>query len=142
MSQGSGSGYGGGDYNSGGYTPSNNQSYNQSQGLGGTLTVIMVFGVIWAVWSFLFGIACIAIMDEFLYYGGGLALTGGLSIVSGLLAILCCVFIYQQKNHMMACILCLIGSLIGLYTGLIFCGVIGIVFFILMLTKEKNRFSS
>jgi len=127
----------------------NNYTYNAgpSQGLGGTLTLILVLGIIWAVYSIISGITLIAGGGLFAGllggFGGGAAFVafGVIYLIGGLLAILSCMYIYGLKEHDKACLYCLIGSIIALATGAILGGIIGILFYFL-LKKEKNRFTS
>jgi len=126
--------------------PNYNRDYNgNSQGLGGTLTIILVLGIIWAILSIISGMYCIAggsVLGTFLFFSGGfLIVVGILSFISGLFALLCCINIHKLENHSKACTYCLVGSILGLLTGGILAGVIGIVFYFLM-KNEKGRFSS
>jgi hypothetical protein len=126
--------------------PNYNGNYNRdSQGMGGTLTIILVFGIIWAILSVISGIISIlggSLLGTLLYFGGGfMVIVGILSFLSGLFALLCCINIYKLENHSKACTYCLIGSIIALLTGGILPGIIGIIFYFLM-KKENGRFSS
>ena len=133
---------------SGGYNQNNNQQYNnqQSQGLGGTLTLIVVLGLIWAILSIISGLYCLfwgAAVEAYFGYGlGGIVIVLGiLSLLSGLFAILSCVYIIKLEKFSQARTYCLVGSIIAIFTGGIIAGVIGIVFFIIM-KDQKSRFKS
>ncbi|MDR1405143.1 MAG: zinc ribbon domain-containing protein [Candidatus Methanoplasma sp.] len=116
---------------------------NNTSSLGGTLTVILVLGILWAIISIISGLACI--------FGGGflfsffagpvLIIIGILSFVSGLFALLSCMNIFRLEKHHDAYIYCLIGSILGLITGGIIAGAIGIAF-AFILKKEQYRFKS
>ncbi|MDR1954408.1 MAG: zinc-ribbon domain-containing protein [Candidatus Methanoplasma sp.] len=142
MSQGSGSDS---NKNSGqNFNTQINNSFQGMGGMGGTLTIIFVLGLLWAIGSFLSGIYFIAMGDSFsfFFYGGTLLIVAGvLSLVSGLLALLSCMNIYKLEKHEQACLFCLIGSLIGLFTGGVIAGIVGIIFYFLM-KNEKYRFKS
>lgn len=128
----------------------NNQNNNQQSGgtqyippgLGGTLTIILILGILWAIGSLLAGLYFAAFGGSFLFYGAGIILgIGILCILGGVLALVSCMFIYKLENHKMAFMTCLIGSIIALVTGGIIIGIIGIVFAFL-LNKEQYRFKS
>ena len=123
------------------YGPSIN-AHNSSQGLGGTLTIILVLGIIWAIISIVSAVMCFTVGSFYYFFGGGFVIAlGVLSLVGGLMALLSCLYIYKLEKHNEAYLLCLFGSIIALFTGGIIAGVIGIIFAFL-LKKEKYRFSS
>ena len=139
----------GGDSYNGGYSQSNSPQHNNSlsQGMGGTLTIIFILGIIWGIISIILGFACFAGASIIVtMIGGEVAaaigyVVGIISIVGGIIALLSCMKIYKFEDHNGACSLCLIGSIIALFTGGIIVGVVGIVFY-LLLKKEGNRFHS
>jgi len=115
-----------------------------ADGLGGTLTIILVLGILWAISSIISGIACM-VGGSFLSF---LPVTGAVYIgvgilyfIGGLFALLSCMFIFKLENFNKAYTYCLIGSIIALLTGGVIIGVIGIVFALLM-KKEQFRFKS
>ena len=113
--------------------------------MGGTLTIIMVLGIIWAIISFIVGIlsllggGILAVLGDVTAAVG--IVVGILSIIGGILALISCIYIYRLEKHKEACTFCLIGSIIALVTGGIIIGIIGIVFYFL-LKKEGSRFRS
>ena len=117
----------------------NSGPQQSTQGLGGTLTIILVLGILWAMASMIAGIGLIGLGTGFAFIEGTVA--GAIYLLGGICALLSCIFIYKQENHNLAFILCLIGSIIALYTGVIIIGIIGIVFAFL-LNKEKYKFKS
>ena len=124
------------------YGPNSGPSGGSQQGtadLGGTLTIILVFGLLWMVGSLIYGAACFAGAG---YYMSALDTTvvtiGVMSVLSGIFALLTCIFIFMRKNHTLALIFCFIGSAIALIFVI---GVVGL-FFAFMLSKEKHRFTS
>lgn len=129
------------NYNSGwanNYGP-NNAPQQSAQGLGGTLTIILVLGILWAIGAIIDGILLVAGGGYFLSFGGTwLIFFGILSIVSGAFALMSCIYIYKQEKHNEAFLFCLIGSIIALPFVV---GIVGIIFAFL-LNKEKYRFKS
>ncbi|MDR3075534.1 MAG: hypothetical protein LBU30_05820 [Candidatus Methanoplasma sp.] len=138
--------YGGGNYNQN-QNPSNNYGPSGgpqgSSGLGGTLTIILVLGIIWAVCAIVSGILLFAGGSVFIFFltGPVLIVAGILSLLSGLFALLCCMNIYKLEKHHDAYVYCLIGSILALFVGGIIAGVLGIIFAFL-LKKEQYRFKS
>lgn len=118
------------------YRPSND--HKDSGGLGGTLTVIMVMGILWGVASILLG-ALFMIGFSFMYLIG--PLVGWLCLTGGVLAIVSCIFICKLEKYQIAFACCLIGSIIALITGGIVIGIVGIIFAVLLNTK-KYKFRS
>jgi len=138
MSQGSGNNSGN-NYNQNAGPQYNS---NQSRDMGGTLTIIMVLGILWAIGTIGVAIVCFLGEGYLFYFTGGLLFVAGiLSLLCGLFTLLSCINIYKLENHQQACTYCLIGSIIALVVGGIIIGVVGIVFYFLM-KNEKNRFSS
>lgn len=126
------------------YGPNTGQQQNAPQGLGGTLTIILVLGVIWAIGSLAYGILYMLGGSFLLFFpvaGGVLIGVGVVYFIGGLFALLSCYYIFKQEKHNDAYILCLISSIIALFTGYVFVGIIGILFAFL-LKKEKYRFKS
>jgi predicted RNA-binding Zn-ribbon protein involved in translation (DUF1610 family) len=123
----------------------NAQNNNQSQGMGGTLTVIFVLGIIWGILSVISGILLVMGGGAFAFlfeFGAGLfIIIGILSFLSGLFAILCCINIYKLEKFDQARTFCLIGSIIAFVTGGIIAGIIGIIFYFIM-RDQKSRFKS
>ncbi|MCL2296533.1 MAG: zinc ribbon domain-containing protein [Methanomassiliicoccaceae archaeon] len=120
------------------YGPSN-APQQSAQGLGGTLTIILVLGILWAIVSLLAGVALIALGVGFIFIAG--PVVGAVCLLGGIITLLSCMYIYKLENHKNAFILCLIGSIIALLTGGILVGIIGIIFAFL-LNNEKYRFKS
>jgi len=126
------------------YGPNGGQQQNTTHGLGGTLTMILVLGVIWAAGSIIWGVLYMLGGTYLLFFpfaGAVLVGVGLLYLVGGLLALLSSIYIYRQEKYDEAHLFCLIGSVIALFTGYIIAGIVGIVFAFL-LKKEKYRFRS
>lgn len=128
------------------YGPSNNSSYQGYHGLGGTLTIIMALGILWAIYSVIGGIICMfgwgLLTGIYGDLGTGVyVVIGVLSVISGLLAFLACKNIYNLEEQKKTFNYCLIGSILGLITGGIIAGIVGIVF-ALLISKESYRFRS
>lgn len=122
----------------------NQQSYQNGHnctghGLGGTLTIILVLGLLWAIGSLMLGIFILAFGIPFFYLAGVMA--GAVCLGGSAFAFISCVNIYMQKNHQLALVCCILGSVIAIFTGGIIAGVVGIIFAFL-LSKEKYRFTS
>jgi len=135
MSQGSGNNY------SSSHNQNTGPQYNsnQDQSMGGTLTLIFVLGIIWALISGLTGIFCLIGGSAIYYYDGSILMVVGLLfILSALFAFLSCINIYKLENHQQASIFCLIGSILAI-PALV--GIIGVIFYFVM-QKEKSRFKS
>jgi len=125
------------------YGPNSGQQQS-AQGLGGTLTIILVLGILWAIGSIIVGIFCFAGSSLYYFLPGGAAIMAGLGVlclVGGIFAMLSCMYIYKQENHQQAFLFCLFGSIIALVTGGVIAGIIGIIFAFL-LKNEKYRFKS
>lgn len=141
MSQGNSNNQGGGydqNYNQNNQKPHSDFS---TGGMGGTLTIIFVLGVVWAIAAIISAILMIAFAGLFPFFIGPLSIIGGIIyIVSGLFAVLSCICIYKLEDHKNACTYCLIGSIFALL-GSILGGIIGLVFYFL-LKKEGYRFKS
>jgi predicted RNA-binding Zn-ribbon protein involved in translation (DUF1610 family) len=132
---------------------SGNRNQNTSQGLGGTLTLILVLGVIWALFCILGGILTMVsggfyemlIEDYFSITISGLAelmfIIGLITLIGGICCLVSCVRIFQLEKHDQATALCAVSSVIALFTGGLIVGIIGLIFWYL-LKKEKHRFSS
>ncbi|MDR2699053.1 MAG: hypothetical protein LBB30_05200 [Candidatus Methanoplasma sp.] len=103
--------------------------------MGGTLTIIFVLGLIWAIscmlsilsalylYSLLSGLE-IYYSDISFYSFYGLFLNKSfiivsavIGVVSGLCAMVCCAYIYKLENHQRACMLCLVGSILAILSG-------------------------
>ncbi|MDR2699054.1 MAG: zinc ribbon domain-containing protein [Candidatus Methanoplasma sp.] len=128
----------------GGYNQNNGPQYGSSsgQGMGGTLTIIFVLGILWILGSALFGLFCFIAEGAVLFYSGGLLIVAGvLCFACALFTLLSCINIYKLENYQQACMYCLIGSIIALFAAVIIVGVVGIIFYFLM-KNEKNRFRS
>ena len=108
--------------------------------MGGTLTIIFVLGILWAIIALISGIAMMALGGLLFFEGVAAIVVGIIYIVSGIFAILSCINIYKLENHKTACTYCLIGSILALI-GSILGGIIGLVFYFL-LKKENYRFKS
>jgi len=112
---------------------------SQDQSMGGTLTLIFVLGVIWALIAGVTGLVSLIGGGALYYYDGAILMVVGLLfILSALFAFLCCMNIYKLENHQQASIFCLIGSILAI-PALV--GVIGVIFYFVM-QKEKSRFKS
>jgi len=112
-----------------------------SGGMGGTLTIIFVLGLIWVLISALYGIYCLTVGGVFFFFGGPfLIVIGVLSFVSAICAIICCLNIYKLEKFQQTSTLLLIGSILALITSILG-GILGIVFYFL-LKNEKHRFRS
>jgi len=150
-----------GNVNGGGYNQNNNPQNNSGRGrnMGGTLSVIFLCGLLWAVLHILGAIALVAIygfisdiglsyssiyplyglIPEDLYIPY-LVITSIFGLLSAVCALICCRYLYKLENHKRACMSCLIGSIFALCGGSLV-GIVGIVFYFLI-KNEKNRFSS
>lgn len=127
----------------------NQQNYNnappQSQGLGGTLTIILVLGILWALYAIIYGAVYLAVGGVFIEYGGAFAIIFGvLAVLSGIFALITCVYIYKQEKFKEAFTFILVGSVLAIVAypvSFVILGVIGIVFAFL-LKKEQYKFKS
>ena len=122
------------------------QNPARSQSMGGTLTLILVLGVIWAIISIIGGIACIAggayIASALITFDGPvLVFIGVISLVGGAITLLSCMYISKLENFQKARDYCLVGSIIAIVTGGIVVGVVGLIFYSL-LKGERARFRS
>ncbi|MCL2317611.1 MAG: zinc ribbon domain-containing protein [Methanomassiliicoccaceae archaeon] len=123
---------------------SSNQNKNTTQGMGGTVTLIFILGILWGILLLISGIILlgfggyIALFD---FLGGAFVLVGILCLVNGIIALICCVNLYKLEKHKRACTLLLIGSILSFFTGGIIAGIVGVIFYFL-LKKEDYRFKS
>jgi len=127
---------------SGGFDQYYSYQNKDQHGLNQTLMIIMTLGFVWGFGSLAtpFGLATIGNQnpDELLvFFYLALVIIG---LASGILALLCCINIYNLENHKQACTYCLIGSILALPLGLV-PGIIGILFYS-QLKDEKHRFRS
>ncbi|MDR0778517.1 MAG: zinc-ribbon domain-containing protein [Methanomassiliicoccaceae archaeon] len=118
--------------------------YSQGgQGMGGTLTLIFVLGIIWALVSIGSGLILMTGGSYFIFDVSGtiVVIIGLISLIGGVIALLSCIKIYKLEDFDKARQLCLIGSIIAIFTGGVIVGIVGIIFYSMM-RDQKNRFSS
>ena len=134
-----GQGYGSSNYGIGqnkGFQP-----INQVPGYDGNMIIILVFGLIWGIGSFSSAYNYLTtsnpLFPEVVYVMWVMA---ALILISGVMAIICCYYIYKLEKHKSVCTLCLVGSILALPFGLI-PGIVGIIFWT-QLKERRYRFRS
>jgi hypothetical protein len=113
----------------GSYGSSGNYQNQNKQDLGSNLTIVVIFGILWAIISLPLGFIGI--------YGGFILVP---LAISGLFAVITIILILMRKSHTLALVLCIIGSALGLICFII-PGIFGL-FMAYLLHQSKDKFIS